>query len=194
MPPLRDRWIGPDEQELVLRVRDGDPAAFEAVFHRYFAAVLRFAASFGVAAETAEDLAQDVFAWIWTHQREWAPRGDILSYLLAAVRNRALDVVRTDRRRTEVTARYAEPGVSPAMSVGAMPADAQVEDAERNQLVWRTILALPEQRRTVLLLRWRHGLEWEEIARIMETTVAAARMNHSRAMHLLRERLPEALA
>ncbi|HXC24992.1 MAG TPA: sigma-70 family RNA polymerase sigma factor [Gemmatimonadaceae bacterium] len=193
MPPLRHRWAAPEEHQLIHRIRDGDTSAFETLFHSYFAAVLRFASSFLTDRETAEDLVQEVFAWIWIHRAEWDPSSDILSYLLTSVRNRALDVLRTDKRHAEISERYMEPGQSPAMATTAIPIDTRVEEDERNNIVWRVVLQLPEHRRTVLLLRWRHGLEWDEIARIMETSVAAARMNHSRALHLMRQLLPDAI-
>lgn len=192
MPPT-PRPPGSEDHRLVAQVRQGDTAAFETIFYSYFAAVSRFASSFVGDRDVAEDLAQDVFGWIWLHRAEWDPAGDVLSYLLTAVRNRALDVLRAEKRHGEATMRYVDPGASPAMAAQAPAADAAVEQDERMATVWQVIFMLPEQRRTVLLLRWREGLEFEEIARILQTSVAAVRMHHSRALQALRERLPDGL-
>ena len=189
MLPLGHRSAAPDEQELITRVRQGDSSAFETLFHRHFAAVLRFAASFVIEQDVAEDIAQEVFGWVWVNRAAWNPPGDVLSYLLAAVRNRALVLIRNDKRRANVTEQYLAPNESPAMAAPKLPMDRVIEDEELITTIWRVIQRLPEQRRTVLLLRWRHGLEWEEVARIMEMSIPAARMAHSRALKTLRERL-----
>lgn len=193
MSPPRHRLETSNDPQLLLRIRSGDAAAFEILFRTYFAASLRFAQSFVEDSDVAEDLVQEVFGWVWLHRAEWAPPPDLLSYLLTAVRNRALDFVRTARRRSDISVRYIGLGESPAMAAPERGADASMEADEQRTAVWRAIMGLPEQRRTVLVLRWRHGFDWDEVARIMGTTVAAARMNHSRALAELRRRLPGAI-
>jgi RNA polymerase sigma-70 factor (ECF subfamily) len=189
MLPLGHRSPASDEQELIARVRQGDTSAFEVLFRRHFEAVFRFASSFVVDRDVADDVAQEVFGWVWVHRAAWNPPGDILSYLLAAVRNRALVLTRNEKRRANVTGRYVVPGESPAMAAPGLSMETVIEDEELIATIWRVIQVLPEPRRTVLLLRWRHGLEWDEVARIMEMSIPATRMVHSRALKLLRERL-----
>jgi len=176
---------------LVARIRAGDTSAFETMFRTHFAVLFRFAQTFVGDDDSADDIVQDVLGWVWMHRATWAPPTDVLSYLLAAVRNKALDRLRTEKRRADVTQRFVAPGESPAMGTRGAATDVDADAIQHH--VWHAIMELPEQRRTVLVLRWRHALDWDEIARVMGISVPAARMAHSRALAMLRERLPEAL-
>jgi RNA polymerase sigma-70 factor (ECF subfamily) len=184
--------INENEQQLVRHVRAGDAAAFERLFRMYFAAMLRFAISFVADADIAEDIVQEVFGRIWVQRDIWQPSTDVLSYLLAAVRNRALDIVTTEQRRATLARLHIVPNERSTMGL-VTPADRSAELSSQRAVIWGVIHTLPEQRRTVLLLRWRYELEWEEISDIMGISVAAARMTHSRALQTLRERLPNGL-
>jgi len=181
------RAVAQQDRDLVSRVRAGDPTAFEELFRLYFAAMLRFAMSFVADPDAAEDIVQEILGRVWMQHATWTPPTDVLSYLLAAVRNRALDIVTTDHRRTTLTRLH---GPTSALPQSSESADRAVERENHRDILWGVISALPEQRRTVLLLRWRYGLEWEEIAHTMGISVAAARMTHSRALQSLRDRLP----
>jgi RNA polymerase sigma-70 factor, ECF subfamily len=183
----------PDDRDLVARIRNGDVAAFETLFSAHFAGCYRFAMSFVGDPEIAQDVAQDVFGWVWLHRAEWSPSYDVLSYLLTAIRNRSLDILRARQRQSTTVDRYIVPGKSPAMAANSTPADILVEQEEQYRTIWRVVESLPEQRRTVVLLRWRHSLGWEEIARVMGTSVGAVQVNHTRALKALRERLPDAI-
>jgi RNA polymerase sigma-70 factor (ECF subfamily) len=185
-----DSVVPPQEHDLVDRVRAGDATAFESLFHLYFAAMLRFAMSFVAETDVAEDIVQEVFGRIWVQRAAWYPPADVLSYLLAAVRNRALDIVTTEQRRTVTMQRYFGPHAAPTLRPG-MAADQHLESVQQQTMLWGVIQTLPEHQRTVLLLRWRYGLEWREIAPIMGISEVAARKSHSRALQTLRKRLPE---
>jgi len=159
----------------------------------HYASCFRFALSFVDDRDVAQDVTQDVFGWLWLHRAEWTPSHDVVSYLLTAVRNRALDIVRTQQRRSATVARHVALGDSPAMASAETSADIIIEQAEQSSAIWHAVNALPEQRRTVLLLRWRHGLGWDEIARVMGASVGAVQVNHTRALKALRERFPSVL-
>jgi len=176
------------DHDLIARVRAGDVVAFELLFRMHAATMLRFALSFVADPDAAEDILQEVFGQIWMQRARWAPSTDVLSYLLAAVRNRALNVVTTSARRTNILQQHAPDEIA-AMTPETF-ADRDVESNEQRTMLWNLIRALPEQRRTVLLLRWRHGLDWSQIAQMMGISDAAARKAHSRALQSLREQLP----
>ncbi len=181
--------MSPSDTDLILRIQSGDAEALEAMFRLHVAAMMRFAYSFVGDTDAAEDIVQEVVGKVWVNRREWHPKGDVLSYLLAAVRNRALNEVATHKRRTETTRYYLKPSDSPAMGhIGST--DDDTEANERQMQLYGVIHTLPEYQRTALLLRWRHGLEWDEIGKIMHASSAAARKNYSRALQSLRERLP----
>jgi RNA polymerase sigma-70 factor (ECF subfamily) len=186
-PPAPTRGVDP---QLFARLRDGDVAAFEQLFRLHDATLRGFARRFIADADMAEDLVQEVWAWTWHHRETLQPRGELLAYLLAAVRHRALEQLRNTRIRHAATGRYVTPGDSPAMAVIGPRADDALERDERAAQIWRVVDTLGDPRRTILLLRWEYGQGWDEIASIVGLTVAAAKMQHSRALAVLRDRIP----
>jgi RNA polymerase sigma factor (sigma-70 family) len=181
----------PDAQ-LVARIRQGDPLAFETLFREHAVPVRRAAYAIVRDAAAAEDVVQDVFVWLWHHRADWNPNTGIRPYLYGAVRRRALSVVRLDRnedRRRAEAALRGDPD-APALMGHPEPLPDVALDAEEVQtLVWRSIDALPGPRRAILALRWRERMSWEGIAESLGSTVIAVKRQHSRALATLRERI-----
>jgi RNA polymerase sigma-70 factor (ECF subfamily) len=176
--------------DLVARIRGGDDAAFEQVFREYTAPCLHFAQSIVGDPDVAEDIVQDVFGWIWLHRTEWAPTTKILPYLLGAVRNRAFDRQRSEKIRSRVLAHHLATGVSPGMGHDGGPADAGVDERDRQRGVYKLLSTLPDHQRMLLFLRWQQGLAWADVASVLGLKVDAVMKQHSRLLLLLRDRLP----
>jgi RNA polymerase sigma-70 factor (ECF subfamily) len=75
------------------------------------------------------------------------------------------------------------------MSAPLPNADVALERQETQSLIDRTIAALPERRRVALTLRWADGLEYQEIADILEISVDNAYMLVARAREQVRRAL-----
>jgi len=177
------------DAELAGRIRAGDAAAFETVFRAYHARLVPFAACYVGSVAVADEVVADVFAWLWERRADWHPGVSIASYLYGAVRNRALNEAKRaagDRRRV---AGVAADGEIPGAGESPLDAAQRVERDDDVAAAWRAIMALPERRRLILTLRWRHELSWDEIAAMLGTTSAAVQMDHSRALRRLRETL-----
>jgi len=177
---------------LVERLRAGDDAAFESLFHEYFPRMVDFAAATVRERAVAEELAADVFLSLWRRREQWSPRGSIAAYLYRAVRNLAHNHIR-DRnaehlRATTAAAEFAELADEVEVSV----IDGMSDRESRIAAVWRAVDQLPEIRRAVVHLRWRGHLSFEEIAVLLGTSPAAAKMQLSRALKTVRALLPEA--
>lgn len=140
------------------------------------AALARFACGLGLAADDAEDCAQEAFARLWRavdvgetifEPRAWAYR---------VVYRLAMDVHR--RRRRAVDARL----------LAGREASGQELDLDA-LIVGNAVDWLPSRRRQVLHLRYRSGLRFEEIATMLAITSSAARSHATQALAQLRERL-----
>src|SRR5437762_1395730 len=80
---------------LIERVRSGDEAAFETIFRRWYAELVRFSLLYtGHDQQVAEDLVHDVLFRVWEQRIRWNPSGAIASYLFRATRNRCIDYAR----------------------------------------------------------------------------------------------------
>jgi len=179
------------EDELIRKVRQGDHAAFETLFRTYAPACLRFASSLIDDVEIGEDVVQDVFGWVWLHRSQWSPGNDILSYLLTATRNRALNALRAKKLRGKSSTDHTALGISPAMSSPQANADISLEAKEQRMHVRQVVSELRDQQRAILLLRWQNGFSWAEIGGILGLSVDAVKQQHSRLIAALRGRLTD---
>ena len=164
---------------LVVRLRRGDPAAFEEMVrlyqHRVFGVALRM---LGTAAE-AEEIAQEAF--LRAHGALGEFRGDAkLSTWLYAIASRLClnRLASSDRRLRQ----DGEESLLDVPSAHADPA-AQAERAELEHALHAAIGGLAEERRIVVILRDVEGLPYEEIAEVLgiELNTVRSRLHRARA-------------
>ena len=149
---------------------------FEALYRRYAQDVYRF--SFYLCGEhaTAEDITSETFV------RAWNASGEIRAatakaYLFAIARNFHLETLR--RVRPTAGARAA-PLDENLPDTAAGPDQAAAGRSELAQ-VMAALAELPEEDRTVLLLRAREEWPYEEIARATGLSLAAVKVKIHRA-------------
>jgi RNA polymerase sigma-70 factor (ECF subfamily) len=166
--------------ELVVRLRDGDERAFDALYRAFYPRLVAIARMY-VTVARAEELAQDVLALVWERRATWPPDDDLGVYLYASVRNRARSAVRHDRVVLHFERRSVASGEVVAMGGAAEPAESRLERADVHAAIDRALARLPDGMRTAFTLRWIHELSYTEVARIMGIQEAAARKQVSRA-------------
>jgi RNA polymerase sigma-70 factor (ECF subfamily) len=174
-----------DEAQLVDRLREGDPRAFEelviAYQHRVFGVALRM---LGSRAE-AEEAAQEVF--LRAHRAMADFRGDAkLSTWLYAIASRlCMNRLASGERRL---LREGEETLARIPSGHASPAD-ELERSERDAALHRAIAELSDERRMVVVLRDLEGLSYEEIASALDLELGTVRSRLHRARMDLKEKL-----
>lgn len=181
--PGRDR----SATDLARRIRDGDAAALETLFHEHYAALCRFASRILHDRAGAEDLVQDVFASIWAGRMRLDVRGSLRPYLFAAVRNRALNLRKHQLVERDWEFDEALPDVRALHRAPPRPDDLLDDDERRNRLR-AAIEALPERCRLVMQLRWEEQLSHAEIADVLGISVKGVERQLSRGLQFLRDR------
>ena len=171
------------DADLLARLRDGDHAAFEAIFRQWYEPVVRAANRVLHDPGVAEELSQDVFLELWRRRDTLAPDSSVAGYLMQAVRNRALNHLRhlQVQRKSAV---YVE-----ALSEPAEQADADTQAGELQDAIRDAIAALPPRTREVFLMSRERNLRYSEIAEALGVSVKAVEANMSRALRQLRDRL-----
>lgn len=143
---------------LIRRIAAGDRQAFSDFYDRY--ATLAFPMIRRIVAQPAEaeEVLQELFWQVWVEARSYDEnRGSPEAWLLNRARSRAIDKLRSIRRRSETF-------VAP---LGAEPSDATPNHgvrAEDQQLVETALALLPESQRRVIELAFYEGLTQSEIA------------------------------
>jgi RNA polymerase sigma factor (sigma-70 family) len=135
--------------------------------------------------QTAEDLAQDAFSSAFSSlvsfRREASPR----TWLLAITRNRCIDHLRRLSRDPwgGAAADESEPDLQP--DEAPLPADIVLRRAD----VEAAMSSLAEGERALIVLRFRHGLEYPELANVFGVREGTLRMRLSRALAKMRDEL-----
>lgn len=133
---------------------------------------------------TAEDLAQDAFGRAFGALASFRGEASPRTWLLAIARNGCLDHLRRAARSPWVLPDEPDDGDSTA-SEEQLPVD-QLSD--RRDLE-RALASLTEGQRALVVLRFRHGLEYAELARVFGLKPGTVRMRVSRAIARMREAL-----
>jgi RNA polymerase sigma-70 factor (ECF subfamily) len=196
---MRQPHISPDREPtraaaldpalLVERVRAGDAAAFEDLFRLTYDSLWRFAYGFVGSRAVAEELVQDVLLEVWTNRSTWSIRTSVKSYLYGAVRNRALNQQRRERMELRHEAMASAEGEAPAMAIPGTDIDDRLTDERRLKAIADAVRRLKEPRRTILTLRWDHGLTYAEVAAVLGITARAAETSGARAIAALKKEL-----
>ncbi|WP_461038606.1 sigma-70 family RNA polymerase sigma factor, partial [Streptomyces mayteni] len=147
---------------LVDRMRRGDPGAYDELYRRHSGAVRRYARTCCRDADTADDLANEVFtATLQAVRRGAGPDTAVRAYLLTSVRRVAADWARTARRE-QLVEDFAAFAVSAAatQSTGgaalAVAADVRAMREAEESMAVRAFRSLPERWQTVL---WHTAVE-----------------------------------
>ena len=174
--------VTPSDHDLLRGMRDGDEAAFTALYRRWQGPLYRYALRVSGSPALAEDVTQEVFTALLRRNVGYDPsRGELSSYLHGIARNLA-------RRRIE-----RERGHLP-LGDEAGPDDplADLVRRERTDLVWEGILGLPLHYREVVVLCDLQGLSYEEASSALGCAVGTVRSRLHRGREQLGNRLRSA--
>lgn len=171
-------------------LRAGHVEAFRGIYEIYMPDLWHFARRF-VPADVAEDVVQDVMADLWRRRTEVEIRGTLAQYLFGAVHHRVLNHRRRDHLIDSVQQRHHD--MAPGMgNPPTLPEDEMVAKDLETALT-KALAGLSATQRSVLGLRWRYGMKYEQIANILGISVAAARQHVSRAQQIVRPQLDQFL-
>jgi RNA polymerase sigma-70 factor (ECF subfamily) len=172
----------------------GDERAFRQLIERHQQSVVGTVARMLNDATEAEDIAQMVFVRIWQSAPKWTHDAKFTTYLFTITRNLVFNESRRRSRKKEVSYDAQEEN-DPALSRAddALQPGERLEKSERHRSIDRAIAALPEQQRLAVVLRTFEGLDYEEIAAALDTSVSSVKSLLFRARATLREALADEL-
>lgn len=175
------------DQKWAERIRNGDHAAFKALFDAHAEALCDFAAQYVNAAAVAEDVVQDVFCDLWERRADWHLRLSVMAYLFQAVRNTALDHLK--HRRVE-QAWEAEEKHRGRTAPSRTPADT-LQHRELRRAMEEAVAALPKRRRLVYQMVRQQGMSYAEVAAVLDIAPKTVENQMGRALKTLRKQLSE---
>lgn len=178
---------------LMLRVREGDEAAFRELVELHKGAVIGTCARMLGHSEEAEDLAQQVFLRVWKAAPRYEPSAKFTTWLFTIVRHLVFNETRRRGRHATVPLEGATTSDREATrehpDLVTKTPEAAMLQAELEQAIDRAIAELPEQQRLAVICRRYEEMAYEDIAAVLNTSVSAVKSLLFRARTQLRESL-----
>jgi RNA polymerase sigma-70 factor, ECF subfamily len=165
------------DEELMLQVREGIGEMLGVLFDRYQQPLFSFFVRLTGDRSLSEDLVQEVFYRILRYRHTYKPGSAFRAWMYQVARNARQDGLHRQRGETPL-----EESLQPAI----VPRDS-VADEQESLLLRRALLALPEEKREVLLLSRFQELSYEEIGKLLGCDVGAVKVRVFRALQSLKE-------
>jgi len=153
------------DEDLMHLVHEGEVRAFDVIFDRHASAAFSLAYRMCGRRAMAEDVVQEAFLSVWRSGVRYDPgRGSVRSWVLTAVRNRAIDAFRRDGTRDSRT--VADERIAEELPSGELT-DTEVERRDEARLVRGALNELPPDQRKVIELAYFGGFTHSQIAEML---------------------------
>lgn len=182
------------DHALLEATRTGDETAFAEIVNRYKNQITNFLFRILGDYEEAVDLAQETFIRVYCAVERYHAGYAFSTYIYRIASNLAISELRKRKRRrlvslsdlfgdTDETATEFQPPDKAQLQ------DANLADAQLQEIVARAIATLPEKYRLPLILRDVEDSTYEQIAQILNTNEGTIKSRISRGRNMLREKL-----
>ena len=178
------------DARLMLRYRDGDVAAFSALYARYKGPLYRYLLRHVRNAGSAADLFQEVWSRLIATRTRYEPRAKFATFLFTIAHHCAIDFFRRDfHLRSAVFAHESDAALAEPEVPEYQRPDRVAELAEQESALLAAVASLPQEQREAFLLREETGLSVEEIARITDVPLETAKSRLRYAVRKLKHSL-----
>jgi RNA polymerase sigma-70 factor (ECF subfamily) len=178
--------VDPD-LELLQRWRDGDAAAGEALFARYFDSLCGFFAT--KCRGDADELVQKTLLACVRGKDQFRAESSFRTYVFTVARHELYRHLRLQRRDDE----RLDFSITSVAELITTPATKLARDAERRKML-EILRSLPVDQQTLLELHYWEELDSNALAEVFETTPGAIRVRLTRARQALKALLAPAAA
>ena len=171
------------DEVLIKKFQDGDINAYNQIVYRYKDRLLNFIYRFLNDLDRSEDLVQDTLLKLYTHKNSYQEIAKFSTWLYTIAANLARTELRKLKRRktfsvTELSYEDRE------FIISSSDADPSVDHLSHNfeKNVQKALLALPDDFKTIIILRDIQELSYDEISKIVELPLGTvkSRINRGR--------------
>jgi RNA polymerase sigma-70 factor (ECF subfamily) len=184
--PFFNRSEDEARRDTVERLKQRDESALEEIYERTSGKAFGLAYRITGEGPAAEDVLQEVYAWIWDNSTRLNPeRGSVDSLIMTMIHRRSIDVVRSRSRRNRiVNESTVQPGFDEVVDVY------QHVEASLDAVAVRSAMeGLPAEQKTVVELAYFGGLTHAEIAESEDLPLGTVKSRIRLAMSALRNAL-----
>lgn len=182
----------PDDQDVIATLDGGDlRGAVELLMHRYGTGVYRFCRQMLGDDALADDVHQQVFVQVFRDLERYERRSSVKTWLFGIARHRCLDAIKIEGRRGRRFPLDDQPGsTDPDDDMSALE---KISQAEMTRALERCLEELAPAAKSAVLLRYREGFRYEEMADMHGEKPGTLQARVARALPLLRKCLERRL-
>lgn len=169
----------------IVRFRDGDRVAFEALYQRYWRKVLSFTRLYIKDSYEQEEVVQQVFIRLWENRTKVDAGKDFDGFLFIVTRNLIFN-----RARHSFTAESLADFIDGAGPEFYHDIEGGIDAGFLREAVDRLVTELPPRQREAFVLSRRDGMSIREIAGVMGITEKGVQRNINLSLKFLKTNLP----
>ena len=178
------------DEVLIKKFQDGDISAYNQIVYRYKDRLYNFIYRFLNDFDRAEDLVQDTLLKLYTHKDSYQEIAKFSTWLYTIAANLARTELRKLKRRktfsiTELSHEDRE------FIIRSSDADPSDDHLSKNfeKIVQQALMALPDDFKTIIILRDIQELSYDEISKIVELPLGTVKSRINRGRVKLQELL-----
>ncbi len=168
-----------DEQDLIREFKRGNEQAFNQLVLRYQEKVYWIVRRMISDHDEANDLAQNIFIKAYHSLHSFKGNSTFYTWLYRIAINLTLNEIRRKKIRQIFSLEREEP--LQIASKDDQPLE-QLEKKEQQMIIRQAIDRLPEKQKNVFVLRYYEELPYEEISKILNTSVGGLKANYFHAV------------
>lgn len=183
--------VAETDEELMIRVKMNDTAAFNLLYQRYEARLRSYLQRLGLDLDEASDCVQESFMRLWLSRAGYEPTGSFAAYLYKITRNCRFTSLRKRKSRPEEVQTGQTPEWNEMTHRETSLPEEHIIAEYRKLKIREAVQSIPEPYRTCLVMAHLEEMKYTEIAEKLEIPVGTVKSRINTAMTLLRERLKE---
>lgn len=173
-----------DDGDLITRFKGGDVSGFEELVRKHQNRVYNLCRYMIRGTQDAQDAAQDVFLKAYGSLKAFKPDASLYTWLYRIAVNTCLDYKKKSRpEQTE------DDSVIDDLASTEPSPEQHYQSKEIGQSIQLALQKLPEQLRAAIVLKEIEDLSYEEIAKVLHTSIGTVKSRISRAREELRRLL-----
>ena len=176
-----------DDRLLLQKAQEGDRKAFEALMGLHSPRVYNLALGCTGHHHDAEEITQTVFLKVWKALPQFRGGSAFSTWLYRLTLNASTDHYRREKKRRGDLS-LDDPDLVPIRDTAPSPEEVVIR-REEEAILRKALAELPELHRVVLILREVDGLDYKEIAQVLEIEVGTVKSRLARARRALRDKL-----
>ena len=182
------------DNDLVTSFKNGDQVSFEEITNRYAGKVYNLAKRLVRSQEDAEEVLQDVFVTLYKKIASFEGRSSFSSWVYRITVNAALMKNRTNKKNDATLLNELDVEEKVSYLQQSKDGTDNISHRELLTLLEKVICYLPEEYRSVYVMRDIDGLTSKEVSELLKVSVPAVKSRLHKSRFLVRERLEKLLS